>query len=82
MGGCGRLAERTSPPASPGNPYRRALVATARSLDEDRVIGVRVLSWLDVEIGQRGDQLARQRHDGHRPYLPTQAITDRYENTY
>jgi hypothetical protein len=31
-------------------------VAAARSLDEDRVIGVRVLSWLDVEIGQRGDQ--------------------------
>ena len=27
-----------------------------RPLDEDRVSGVRVLSWLDVEIGQRGDQ--------------------------
>jgi hypothetical protein len=25
-------------------------------LDEDRVIGAQVPSWLDVEIGQRGDQ--------------------------
>jgi hypothetical protein len=25
-------------------------------LDDDRVIGVQVPSWLDVEIGQRGDQ--------------------------
>jgi hypothetical protein len=50
------LAERTPPAGQSRDPYRLALVAAARSLDEDRVIGVRVLSWLDVEIGQRGDQ--------------------------
>jgi hypothetical protein len=30
-------------------------------LDEDRVIGVQVPSWLDVEIGQRGDEPLSQR---------------------
>jgi hypothetical protein len=45
------------PPASRRNPYPLALVGAAEDhLDEDRVIGVLVPSWLDVEIGQRGDQ--------------------------
>ena len=56
VGGCPGWPSEPRPPACPGNPYRLALVAAARSLDEDRVSGVRVLSWLDVEIGQRGDQ--------------------------
>jgi hypothetical protein len=44
-------------PASPRNPYPLALVGAAEDhLDDDRVIGVQVPSWLDVEIGQRGDQ--------------------------
>jgi hypothetical protein len=44
------------PPASRRNPYPLALAGAAEDhLDEDRVIAAQVLSWLNVEIGQRGE---------------------------
>jgi hypothetical protein len=48
------LAERTSP-ASPESLSLALAGAAEDHLDEDRDIAAQVLSWLDVEIGQRDE---------------------------